>query len=245
MLLWQQENLYYLTPFPPNPDYLLLTSYIRENRSAKACLFSLIDRLCVGLEREVASSLNATQVHWLNEQSWLAFYELEPFLVEKVDLYSDDTELVLNDWIIYSVAQMPDSPDLLVVAQPNEQSKLPQENIGFYSLNIDSLTLSAEIYPAPMLDGARIDFSPDGKYIMFGRRYNDQSTLQFINYQTWEVIFEMPGASLEWLPDSNNLVGKVFNAENHYGSFVRVNPVTGDIQTLFAADETLYFMVIQ
>jgi len=244
-LLWQQENLYYFTPYPPNPNYLFLMSYVQENRSVKVCLFSLIDRICAQLEKEVSGALNASQVYWRNKQSLLAFFEHEPFLVEQVDLYSDDTQLVLNDWTIYATAPIPDSQDLLVVAQPKKQSDLSQNAIGFYILNIDSLTLSAEIYPAPMLDGARIDFSPDGRYIMFGRRYNDQSTLQFINYQTWEVIFEMPGASLEWLSDSNSLIGKVFNGENYYGSFVRVNPVLGNVQTLFTADEILYFMVIQ
>ncbi|MBI1281879.1 MAG: hypothetical protein GC179_27385 [Anaerolineaceae bacterium] len=258
-LLWQKENLIAITAFPPNSDYLLLTYFPHVEKyfgglQAKTCLFSLIDHTCTELEQKAAANLgNDNTMYWVNEKTFLRFYETEPFLVVQANLDNNESQTVLDDWVVYSFAAIPNTRDLLLVAQPKDDPTAAEKEVGFYRLNVDTLILSEKIHPASILDGTQIQFSSDGKYLLFQWQYSNHPKLQVINYEDWDTVFDMQEplamrglpATLRWLTDEDILIGQVFYTANRTSSFVRVDPISGDIKTLFMTDDRFYFTVIQ
>lgn len=248
-LVWQHENLLGVTSYPPNSNYLLLTYYpsvenlVEEPR--RVCLFSLIDHTCPELARDAAGSI-ATYIpaYWVNEQTFIAFFQYEPFLVYRMDLFDNNSQRLLEQWNIFSAISIPNSRNYLVVAQPNGKSIAAQNDIGFYVLNMDTLTLSEQIHPSPMLDSARLAFSPNGKYLLFRWGYDKKYSAQIIDYGNWSTVFEMQKAPIiQWLDDGNTLLGDMVNSD-YSDTFVHVNPASGEINPLFTELQGYYFTVI-
>jgi hypothetical protein len=267
-VLFEQVNLRDIRGSPDTKHVLLryynpaMQNYRNGGLYANVCLFNLLSHECTPTVEGEPLFWYGGSTHWLDDETYLYTSDF-PRPLSQLNVYADQREEPLPGWEVFAFAALHKTHELLVLARPETTltpvptvtfNNTDYENAGFYFLDIDSFQMSELLYPFEIFTSFfEFDISPDDRYAVINwdsRTYERPRPRgrEILNIETGErtskpILDDL--SSLNWLPDSEHLIGVAFDSEDPYkGSGVEVNIRTSEIKELFSFEGiSAYFIV--